>query len=191
MNLIAAFQYATYKFTQALMDAGVQLSMNTTSLRGSYNRTVEQPATVAYEAPHEDPLTTAYEAPHEDPTTTAYEAPYEEPVTAAYDSHAAYEDSVTTAYEAPEVYETTAAYVEGVINTTNTTNATNPFGSYSGRGALMSDVHLGIFMLMCAMLLIFSLTCCIRCIRQKGKLRTAPKMMVRQASVRPSGRSEN
>jgi hypothetical protein len=181
MNLIAAFQYATYKFTYALMDAGVQLSMNTTKLRGSYNWT--QPVT--YDT-NEDTVTTAYE----DTVTTAYE----DTVTTAYEDTAttAYEDTATTAaYESTsveEVYETTAAYD---VDTTNTTNTTSPDRSYSGDRALMSDIHLGIFMLMCAMLLIFVLTCSIRCIRQRGKLRTAPKKMVGQASVRPSGRSGN
>ena len=169
MNLIAAFQYATLQFTQALMNAGVQLSMNTTSLRGTYNKTVEQPVTYDTYDTNEAPAVTA-----------AYEAPV-----------------VTAAYEAPEITteepyaSTTAAYVVDTINTTNSTNSTNQThssGSKFGRGVLMNEVHLGILMLMCAMLLILVLTCCIRCIRQKGKLRTVPRRMVRQASVRPAGR---
>ena len=174
MNLLTAFQFALLQFTTSLSESGVQLYMagtshNRTSFRGAMNVTM----------PVTEPVT-------EPVTTSAYDEPVETDTRVETTTTMMYEELVdTTTYEEPEVFETTtAAHVMENI-TQNTTNAS---GSNSGRGVLMTQVHLGVLMLMCAMLLILILTCCIRCIRRKGKLRTVPRRMTRRASVRPAGR---
>ena len=153
MNLITAFQYASFKFTQALMDAGVMLYVaNTTNETHTHvNNTLTHlrglPVSVV------DTLeTTPMPVDHEDPVVLV--------------------DQVA------------------LQNQTTSTNTTSMPPTSNKYRLPMPELHVGIILLMCIMLLILGLTCCIRCVRRR-RIKTVPKRSTRHSSARHPRRSGN